>query len=387
MMWVFRLILRNAGRHKLRTTLTVLGLGVATMSFVVIRSLVKSYYASAEVIPPNRLVTRNAVSLVFGLPLAYEEKIKRVEGVESVGRGNWFGGLYNNDPKNFFANFAVGPETYLDMYSEFLLPPEQKADYFNTKNGAVAGRRLADRFGWKIGDVIRLTGQIYPGDWEFVLKGIYKGSQPGVDENSFIFRWEYFDEKIKQTFPEMGGEAGWFLVKISNPKEAASIGAAIDDIFKNSQAQTLTETEKEFSLNFLAMMDSLIAGLTIMSYLIIGVILLVLVNTMAMSARERMAEYAVLKTLGFKTYHISGLILGESLLLAGIGGILGVLLAYPTLDGISRALQGFFSGFAMDGFSVILAAVFMVLVGILAAAFPVYRALRLSIVEGLRHVG
>ncbi|OGC89680.1 MAG: ABC transporter ATP-binding protein [candidate division Zixibacteria bacterium RBG_16_53_22] len=386
-MWVLRLILRNTGRHKLRTILTILGLAVATMSFVVIRTLISSWYASAEVIPPNRLVTRNAVSLVFGLPLAYEDKIKRVEGVESVGRGNWFGGLYNNDPKNFFANFAVGPEAYLDMYSEFVLPPEQRADYFNTKNGAVAGRRLADRFGWKIGDIIRLTGQIYPGDWEFVLKGIYKGSQQGVDENSFIFHWEYFDERIKQTFPEMGGEAGWFLVKISNPKQAAGIGAAIDDIFKNSPAQTLTETEKEFSLNFLAMMDSLIAGLTIMSYLIIGVILLVLVNTMAMSARERMSEYAVLKTLGFKTYHISGLIVGESLLLAGVGGVLGVLLTYPVLDGISRALQGFFSGFAMNSLTVILSAVFMVVVGILAAIFPVYRALRLSIVEGLRHVG
>jgi putative ABC transport system permease protein len=381
------MILRNAARHKLRTILTILGLAVATLSFVVIRTIIKSWYASAEILPPDRLVTRNAVSLVFGLPLAYEEKIKRVEGVELVGHGNWFGGLYNNDPKNFFANFAVGPDIYLEMYSEFVVPPEQKTEYFKTKDGAVAGQRLVDRFGWKIGDVIRLTGQIYPGDWEFVLKAIYKGSEPGVDENSLIFHWEYFDEKMKQTFPEMGGEAGWFLIKISDPKDAASIGAAIDEIFKNSPAETLTETEKAFSLNFLAMMDSLIAGLTIMSYLIIGVILLVLVNTMAMSARERMSEYAILKTLGFKAFHIGFLIIGESLLLAILGGALGFLLTVPAFDGISKALQGFFSGFVTDTLTIALAIIFLILVGICAAIFPIYKALKLSIVDGLRHVG
>jgi len=381
------MILRNAARHKLRTILTILGLAVATLSFVVIRTIIKSWYASAEILPPDRLVTRNAVSLVFGLPLAYEEKIKRVEGVEQVGHGNWFGGLYNNDPKNFFANFAVGPDIYLEMYSEFVVPPEQKTEYFKTKDGAVAGQRLVDRFGWKIGDVIRLKGQIYPGDWEFVLKAIYKGSEPGVDENSLIFHWEYFDEKMKQTFPEMGGEAGWFLIKISDPKDAASIGAAIDEIFKNSPAETLTETEKAFSLNFLAMMDSLIAGLTIMSYLIIGVILLVLVNTMAMSARERMSEYAILKTLGFKAFHIGFLIIGESLLLAILGGALGFLLTVPAFDGISKALQGFFSGFVTDTLTIALAIIFLILVGICAAIFPIYKALKLSIVDGLRHVG
>jgi putative ABC transport system permease protein len=386
-MWVFRLILRNAGRHKLRSTLTILGLAVATLAFLVISTLVKSYYASAEVIPPDRLVTRNAVSLVFTLPLAYEEKIKQVDGVETVAHGNWFGGLYNNDPRNFFPNYAVGPETYIEMYSEFILPPEQKEDYFKTRNGAVAGQRLVNRFGWKLGDVIRLTGQIYPGEWEFILKGIYHGAQPGVDESSFIFHWDYIDEKLKQTIPEMTGEAGWFVVKIANPGEAASVGAAIDELFKNSPAQTLTETEKEFSMNFLAMMDSIITGLTIMSYLIIGVILLVLVNTMAMSARERMSEYAVLKTLGFKAFHITGLILGESILLAAVGGVLGVLLSYPALTGIAKALQGFFSGFNTDLLTIILAAIFMATVGVLASAFPIYRALRSSIVDGLRHVG
>lgn len=387
-MWVIRLILRNTGRHKLRTLLTVLGLAIATLAFVVIRTLISSYYASAEILPPDRLVTRNAVSLTFTLPLAYGERIESVQGVQSVGFGNWFGGLYKNDAKNFFPNFAVGPEDkYLNMYSEFILTPEEKRDYLAQKNAAVAGKQLAERFGWKIGDPIELTGQIYPGEWNLELKGIYHGAQAGVDESSLIFRWDFFDDRMRQTVPEMSGEVGWFVVKIDDPARGAEIGAAIDDIFKNSRAETLTETEKAFTLNFLAQMDTIIIGLRIMSYLIIGVILLVLVNTMAMSARERMTEYAVLKTLGFRAFHLVGLILGESLAIAAIGGSLGIVLAFPALDGIGAALRGFFSGFILEPLTFILAAVFIIMVGVIAAFFPAYRALKITIVEGLHNVG
>ena len=379
--------MRNATRHKLRTFLTILGLAIATLAFIVIRTLISSYYASAEVIPPDRLITRNSVSIIFDLPLAYKEKIERVDGVLDVGYGNWFGGLYNNDPRNFFPNYAVGPDKYLDIYSEYLLPPDQKEQYLREKNAAVAGQSVVNRFGWKVGDPIRLTGQIFPGDWDFVLRGIYKGSEPGVDETSFIFHWEYLDERIREMFPEIAGRVGWYVVKIADPSQAPVISATIDEFFKNSPAETLTETEKSFSLGFLAQMDTLILGLRIMSYMIIGVILLVLVNTMAMSARERMTEYAVLKTLGFRPFHLIGLILGESLLIAFSGGVLGLLLTFPALDAISRMLQGFFSGFVIQDLTIILAAGFVSLVGLLASIFPVYRAVKLTIVEGLRSVG
>jgi len=310
-----------------------------------------------------------------------------VDGVTAVGYGNWFGGLYNNDPKNFFANFAVGPENYLDIYSEFLLPPEQKAEYLKDKSGAVAGVKLIDRFGWKIGDRIRLTGQIYPGDWDFTLRGIYKGNKLGVDENSFIFHWDYLDETMRSRVPEMSGEAGWYVVKIADPSRTAEISAAIDVLFKNSPAETLTETEKAFTLNFLAQMDAIITGLRIMSYLIIGIILLVLVNTMAMSARERTSEYAVLKTLGFRAFHIVGLILGESLAIAFLGGAVGIFMTYPALDGLSKMMQAFFSGFVIEPLTMILAVTFVILVGIMASIFPVYKALNKTIIDGLRNIG
>jgi len=386
-MWVFRLIIRNAARHKLRTLLTILGLAIAVMAFIIIRTLISSYYASAEILPPDRLITRSSVSIIFSLPKSYLEKIERVDGVVDVGYGNWFGGLYNNDPKNFFPNYAVGPDKYLDIYSEFLLSPDEKAEFLKDKRGAVAGIKLVDRFGWKIGDPIRLTGQIYPGDWDFTLRGIYHGNKPGVDENSLIFHWDYLDETMRQSVIEMSGSVGWYVVKIADPSRSAEISANIDELFKNSPAETLTETEKSFNLNFLAMMDAIITGLRIMSYLIIGIILMVLVNTMAMSARERTSEYAVLKTLGFKAFHIVGLILGESLAIASLGGGLGFILSFPTLTGLGKMLQSFFSGFVISPATYALAVIFIILVGLLSSIFPVYRALNKTIIEGLRNIG
>jgi putative ABC transport system permease protein len=386
-MWVARLILRNAGRHKLRTMLTILGLAIATLAFCVIRTLISSYYASADILPPDRLITRNAVSIIFDLPHAYKERIESVPGVLSVGYGTWFGGLYKNDQKNFFPNYAVGPDYYIDIYSEFVVPPEQKEQYLGDKAGAIAGIKLAERFNWKVGDPIRLTGQIYPGEWDFTLRGIYSGREKGVDESAFLFHYEYLDEKMKTTVPEMSGGVGWYVVKIADPSQGPEISAAIDNFFKNSQAETYTETEKSFSLNFLAQMDAIITGLRIMSYLIIGIILMVLVNTMAMSARERISEYAVLKTLGFRPYHLSGLILGESLLIAISGGILGIFLTFPILKGLAKMLETFFSGFQVSGITFTMAVLFTLFVGILASLFPIYRAVKIRIVEGLRNVG
>ena len=385
-MWVAKLILRNAGRHKLRTLLTIIGLAVTVVAFGVIRTLIDSYYKSADVIPPDRLIARNSVSITMNLPLSYMNKIESVPGVEAVSYGNWFGGLYNNDYNNFFPNYAVGPK-YMDLYSEYLLPADQRAEYEREKNSAVAGQRLANRFGWKIGDPISLTGQIFPGQWDFILRGIYTAKEPGVDESSLIFRWDYFDERLRQTTPEMAGGVGWYVIKIDNPDNAATISANIDALFRNSTFETMTETEKAFTLNFMAMMESIMTGMKIISFLIIGVILLVLANTMAMSARERISEYALLKTLGFKSFHLIGLILGESLAIAFCGGLLGVILLYPVVDGATVFIQSFFSSIQIETITVIIAMIFVLAIGLVSAVFPIFRATKLSIIDGLRNVG
>lgn len=386
-MWSLRLIFRNTGRHKLRTLLTILGLAVAVVAFSVIRTLIGSYFASADVIPPDRLVTRNAISYIFDIPLAYKEKIERVPGVAAAVYGTWFGGMYNNDPKNFFPNIAIGPENYLEVYSELVVPPQQEEEFWKEKNSAIAGRKLINRFGWEIGDPIRLTSMIYPGNWDFVLKGIYVGAEPGVDETMLMFRWDAFDEHLRKNMPGMAGGVGWYTVKINDADNAAAIGSAIDAQFKNSSVETLSETEKAFTLNFLAQMDAIIKGMRIMSYLIIGVIMLVLVNTMAMSARERISEYALLKTLGFRPFHLVGLILGESLVIALIGCGLGIFLTYPVLGAVAQMLQGFFTVVDASGLTLALSIIFAVLIGLIASLFPIFRATRLAIVDGLRSVG
>ncbi len=386
-MWALKMIRRNAGRHKLRTLLTILGMAVAIIAFILISTLIDAFYKSAEVLPPDRLVTRHAVSFIFELPMSYYEKIKRVDGVEDVCYGNWFGGTYKDDPKNFFASVAIGPDNYFDIYAEYIIPEDQKKEFYTHRNSCMAGVQLANRFGWKIGDVIRLTGQIYPGEWEFVLRAIYKGDKTGVDENTFYFHSEYLDEELKKRAPMMAGSIGWYIIKINDPERAPEISEAIDELFANSAAETLTETEKAFTLNFMATMDAIINGMRIISFMIIGVILMVLANTMAMSARERTTEYAVLKTLGFKSYHITGLIFGESMLIGGIGGALGVILTFPILSVLGRYLKMFFNQIEIGSLTLMLSIIFTVIVALIAALFPVIQTLRVSIVNGLRKVG
>ncbi|MCP4634355.1 MAG: FtsX-like permease family protein [candidate division Zixibacteria bacterium] len=366
--------------------LTIFGLAIAIMAYCIITTIINSYYASADIAPPDRLVTRSSVSIIFDLPLAYKNKIEKVPGVLSVTYANWFGGIYKNDPKNFFANFAVSPENFLEMYTEYIIPPEQKDMYLKEKNSCLVGQKLADRFGWKIGDPIVLTGQIFPGDWEFVLRAIFKGREPGVDENAMFFRWDYFDEELKKTTPGMAGGVGWYVIKIDNPDNAAAISAEIDRLFENSAAETMTETEKSFTLSFIAMMDSIIIGLRIMSYLIIGIILLILGNTMAMSARERISEYALLKTLGFRPGHLLGLIFGESLTIAIVGGVIGIIMTFPVVETMAQLMQGFIPSTEVKNSTIVLSIIFVVSIGMIASLFPIYRATKLSIVEGLRKI-
>lgn len=384
-MKVFKLIFRNAGRHKLRTSLTVLGMAIAVMAFAVIRSAIGAWYSQAEASAPDRLVAINAVSLVFTLPMSYERKIAEVEGVESVSHAQWFGGIYV-DPKNFFPKFAVSSKTYFEQYPEIVIPPEQKEAYLRERNAVLVGQKLADRFGWKLGDAIQITGDIYPGEWEFVVRAIYTGAKENTDEGVFYFNFSYLDERMREEAPIRAGQVGSFIMKIDDPSKAAEISDRVDALFMNSQAETKTQTEEAFSLSFVSMAGSIVFGLKIISYLVIGIILLVLANTMAMTARERIGEYAVLKTLGFRTGHILGLIFGESLFIASMGGLLGLAITPQIIALMKAALQDFFSVFPLEMLTFILAGLFTLLVGILAAIFPAYKAVKTSIVDGLRTI-
>jgi putative ABC transport system permease protein len=384
-MRVFKLIAKNSLRRKLRTFLTILGLALAVMAFGLIRTLIGAWFAGVSASSPDRLIVRHAVSIVFTLPMAYKEQLEKIDGVNLVSYAAWFGGIYI-DPKNFFAQFAVDPQTFFKLYPEYMVPPDQFGDFLKERRAVIIGRGLADRFGWKVGDPISLIGTIYPGNWDFIIRGIYTGRDKITDENSFFMRFDYLDERMQQEMPGRVGQVGWYGLKITDPGRAAQISAIVDSRFANSWAETKSETEKEFQLSFIQMTGAIITGMRIISFLIIGVILLVLANTMAMTARERVSEHAFLRTLGFRSYHLVGLILGESLMIACLGGLVGMGLLGAVVGVVKVAISDYIPGFEATPFNYMLCIITALVVGVLSALFPIQRALRIRIVDGLRVV-
>ena len=385
-MKVLKLIIKNVFRHKLRAFLTILGVAIAVMAFGLLRTLVTSWYAGANAAAPDRLVTRNSVSFIFPLPLSDRDQILRVPGVKNVTYENWFGGQYI-DKNHFFARIACDPATMLAMYPEYELPPDQVAAFEKERDACIIGQKLADQYHFKIGDIIPITGDIFPGQWQFVVRGIYHGKTPATEETSMFFQWDYLNERMLQTSPTRANKVGWYAVQVNDPSDAARVSQNIDALFTNSANETKTETEKAFQAGFISMSSAIITSLQIISYVIIGIIFLVLANTMIMTARERVREYAVLKTLGFSAKHLVTLIFGESLSIAILGGILGILLTFPMAAGFAKGMSSFLPIFIVEGETLILAGIFALIVGIVSAIFPANRAVRIKIVDGLRQVG
>jgi putative ABC transport system permease protein len=279
------------------------------------------------------------------------------------------------------------PEHYLAIYPEIIIPPDQKAAFLRDRKSAVAGRKLADRYGWKIGDAVTLRGTIFPGNWEFIIRGIYRGRDQNVDETAFFFHWEYLNETMKKTSPGRADQVGWYMVEVRNPNLAADVSVRIDKMFRNSLAETLTETEKAFNLGFISMTEAILITIQLVSYVIILIIMAVVANTMAMTARERIGEYAVFKTLGFGGFHVAGLIFGESLFITLTGAAIGILLTFPAAKVFAQQLSTYFPIFNVERETIYLDIAAACLIGISAAAFPTWRAVRMRIADGLRRIG
>jgi putative ABC transport system permease protein len=382
---LLKLIIRNSLRHRLRASLTVLGMAVAILAFCLLRTTVEAWYVGVSGASPDRLISRNAVSLIFTLPITYRQRILQVPEVKQVAYANWFGGVYI-DERHFFPRMAVGPSIFFDLFPEFIIPREQLKAFWSQRNGCIAGRKLIEQYGWKLGDTIPLTGNIYPGEWRLVLVGVYRGATRSTDETQMFFRWDYLDEAVKKTAME-SGQVGWYIVQIANPQNAGAVSQSVDSLFKNSLAETLTETEKAFQLGFVAMTEALVVAIRIVSFVVIGVILVILANTMAMTARERMSEYATLKTLGFGNLFLAKLIAGESLTLALLGGVLGMGLSFPAAHVFSRKLGTILPVFRIQTRTLVLAGIICCSIGLLAAVFPIWRATRSKIVDALTHIG
>ncbi|MBA4251604.1 MAG: ABC transporter ATP-binding protein [Chlorobiaceae bacterium] len=385
-MKILKLIFKNTLRHKLRTTLTILGIAIAVIAFGILRTVVTAWHVGVDASAANRLITRQAVSFIFPLPVTYKEKIASVAGVE-VTFSTWFQGVYI-DKNQFFTRMAVDHETFFSVYPEFLLTKEELENFKNERTATIIGADLAKTYNLSIGDVMTLEGDIYPGTWNFTVRGIYQPRDKATDGTMMAFRWDYVNERMQQEWPERANDVGWYIVKINDPNQAAEISTQIDALFLNSRAETKTETERAFAQGFLSSTSAIIDAMNLISFVIIGIIMLVLGNTMIMAARERTREYAVLKTLGFSAKHIVGLILGESLLISAIGSAIGLFFIYPLIEGIGQVIpKGFFPVFHVESITIVLAVSAAMMIGLIASIFPIQRALKTKIVDGFRFVG
>ncbi len=376
---------RNALRQPLRSALTLLGIVVAILAFGVLQTIVATWYAGIDNAVPSRLITRNAIAFVSPLPITYENRIRAVDGVRSVTHINWFGGVYK-DPKNFFPQWAIDPATFLEMHPEIVLPEADRRNFIDNRSAALVGRKLANRFDFHPGDVIKLEGTLFSGPWSFVVAGIFDGNDPKDDPSQLLFHWDYLNETLRQRSPTQADQVGFFVVDVTSLDRVAEVGQAIDGLFRNSRAETVTETERAFQIGFIKQTESILIAIRLVAWVVILIILAVMANTMAMTARERLYEYATFRALGFRPTYVASLILGESLAIALAGGAVAIALTPPVALRLGALSATLFPTLFVSQTTVALQAVSALAVGVLAAIVPMRRAARVSIVDGLRAV-
>lgn len=380
------LAVRTAFRNRLRTGLTALGVAVAVVAFLFLRTIIGSFNSGVDNATQDRLVTRSKVSVTMALPLSYGAKIKAVPGVDDLTWSNWFGGVYK-DPKNFFPRFGTDIESFFRIYPEFLIPKEQMEALLADRTGCVVGERIAEKYGWKVGDVIHLQGDIYYGDWDFTIRAIYTGRERSTDTNGMFFHWKYLDERTPQARKNM---TGMFIFKVGDPKRSSEVARAIDEQFANSTNETRTESEKAFQLAFLSMSSSIISAINLVSLVMLIILTLILGNTMAMSTRERTPEYAVMRSIGFQPIHVVVLVLAEAVVVSLLGVGIGAIVAKPLITGFvfwaSKNFGSFLRGTDLPVSALLGAAGASLLGGLLATGWPAIQAGRLKIVEAMRQV-
>ncbi len=382
LMFLFRNLLRN----RRRTILTVTSIAASLFLISTLRTLLTELES-----PPStpesalRLITRHRVSLANMLPLAYHEKIARVEGVDAVIGSMWFGGVYK-DPKNFFPQFATETGQFFTVNADMILPEEQRRAFLADRTGALVGENLAERFGWKLGERIHLTGALFEFDPELTVRAVYRAGSD--DGSSMFFHWEYFNEGLKASGWTDADFVGTYSIRVHSAGQVPSVAARVDELFRNSTAPTKTETEKAFVLGFLAMMGNVRLLITAIASVVIFTIVLVASNTMAMSIRERTREIGILKALGFTRSHILAFLVGESTVLALTGALIGSLgakLLFMRFK-LSSITMGFVQRFNVTPGTVALCVAIGLFVGVVAAGAPAWHAARRRVVDALRGV-
>ena len=379
-----RLIFANLFRKKIRLLLTVGSFAIALFLFTFLAVVRGAFSRGTELAGADRLVVINRVGLINTMPLAYGEKIRQIKGVKYATHNNWFGGVYQ-DEKNFFPQFVIDPENQRQVMSEMRVPDDQWNKFVSDRQGAIAGRNTAKRFGWKVGDRIPLKNALY-GDtktWEFNLDGIYTNDKPGGDEIQFWLQWDYFYENVPDVIK---GQAGWWVLKLDSPDDAVRVGKAIDEKFANSSYETKTETESAFQAGFAKQLGNIQLLITTIGSVVFFTLLLVTGNTMAISIRERTGELAVLKAIGFSDRFVLFFVLAESLVIAFIGGLIGLGLAFMVIPFVGAKLNGLLPPLLLSVTALGMGVVLAVGVGLASGLLPGISAMRMRVVDALRRV-
>lgn len=379
---------RNVWRNRFRAAMTVLGVAVAVMAFVMLRTVVTATDASVTFAAQDRVATRHKVSFVMQLPRRYIDTVRAVSGVREATWANWFGAKDPRRPDEFFATLAVDTDSYFAVYPEMRVAPDAMARWREDRRGALVGDVLARKMGWRVGDRVVLRGSIYPGDWEFNIAGLYEATQRSVDRSQFVFHYRYLNESIPAARRD---EIGWMVARIGDPTQSAAISQAIDAAFDVQDIQTTSMSERAMNLSFMGMMSGILTAIDLISLVILGILALLLGNTVAMGVRERTQEYGVLRALGFLPRHVAAFILAEAAALGVFAGVAGIALSYPVVQqGLGRWIEenqgSMMPYFRIEATTMVLAFALAVGLATLSAALPAWRASRLTVTDALRRL-
>jgi putative ABC transport system permease protein len=378
-----RLILANLFRKKIRLILTLGSFAVALFLFAFLGVVKDAFGRGADVAGADRLVVINRTSIINTIPLSYRDKILRIPGVASITHNNWFGGIYQ-DEKNFFPQFVIDPENQRQVFPELIVPDEQWNAFVKDRQGAIVGQKTAERFHWKIGDRVPIKTTLYGGGtWEFNIDGFYHGKRPQDDETQFWFQWDYFEERIPD---RVKGQIGWYVLRVKSVDDAVSVAKGIDEEFANSPSETKTQTESAFAASWVKQFGNIQFLILAIGAVVFFTLLLVTGNTMAIAVRERTSELAVLKAIGFSDTAVLFFVLGESLVIALMGGLLGLGLAALAIPALGAALNGLLPSLVLSKTILILGLGTAILVGLISGLLPGISAMRMRVVTALRRV-
>jgi putative ABC transport system permease protein len=382
------LAVRNLARNRFRVALTVLGVAVAIVAFLLLRTVIWAWASGADWAAKDRVVTRHKVTFVMTLPRRYVEDVREAPHVKAVTWANWFGGKDPKHDREFFQAVAVDAPSYFVVYDEMKVPADQMETWKHDRQGAIVGDVLAKKLGWKVGDKIILESGIYPGDWQFTIDAIYAAASKSVDRSTFVFHWDYLNDSLP---PDRRDQVGWIVSRVDDPAHVADISLGFDKRFEDLDTPTLSQDERSFNASFLAMFSAVLKAMDIISAVILVIMTLILGNTIAMGVRERTSEYGVLRAIGFLPGHVALWVVGESLVTGILGGVLGVALAYPFIDfGVGRFVEenmgSFFPYFRLEPMNMALGLLVAALLGGLASALPAWRASKLNVVDAVRRI-